>query len=320
MTPLCLTYYDVNKAYTDMQLIKSEYSQWETTRNGEALVFQAPVTVAHVMPYRRVLFDPVRDANPFFHYMEALWMLEGGQEVDFIGQFAKQIYEYSDDGQTLNGAYGYRWRYWWDYDQIEWIIWKLENDPNSRQLVLSMWDPEHDLQHASKDKPCNTHIYFRSVGGKLDMTVCNRSNDLVWGMLGANIVHMSILHEYVAHSAKLPVGTLYQFSNNVHVYKDWVFKFSHSPSRWYESNPALRRWVFTDANLNRMEVERFVNVGLDTDEQYTCRIIRDNAEPMLKAWIAHKEGDDNLALHHIDHIYDEDWQEGCRLWITRRMK
>jgi len=320
MNPLTLTFSDVNEAYTDMQINKMEYCEWEETRNGPALVYQAPVIVSHVMPYRRVLFDPVRDANPFFHYMEAIWMLSGSNNVDFPASFAKQIREYSDDGITLSGAYGFRWRYYWDYDQLEQIIYMLKKDPTTRRAVLSMWDPQHDLEYDSKDTPCNTHIYFRVVNGKLDMTVCNRSNDLVWGMLGANIVHMSILQEYIANATGLPVGTYHQFTNNLHVYEGWEEKYSHTPSRWYGSRPAIARWNFSPDTLLDHEAQRFVDQGLDTDEHYTCRIIRDNAEPILLAWLAHKDGDDDLALHHIGHIYDEDWQEGCRLWITRRME
>ena len=319
MPSLALVYSDVNEAYSLMQAEKATYCEREETRNGPALVYQGPVLISHVMPFRRVLFDPVRDANPFFHYMEAIWMLSGSENVDFPAQFAKQIREYSDDGTTLGGAYGFRWFYHWD-DQVSEIIEMLKKDTKTRRAVLTMWDPQFDLGSSSKDIPCNTHAYFRVVNSMLDMTVCNRSNDLVWGALGANVVHMSILQEYIANATDIPVGTYHQFTNNLHVYEGWEEKWSATPSRWYQTRPAIARWHFSPSSLPHHEAERFVEEGLDIDEPYTCRIIRDNAEPMLMAWLAHKDGDDDLALHHITHIYDEDWQEGCRLWITRRME
>ena len=316
MTPLALYYSDLNEAYSNMQANKMSFCEWEETRNGRALVYQAPVIVSHVMPWRRVLFDPVRNANPFFHYMEAIWMLAGSENVDFPSKFAKQIREYSDDGTTLNGAYGFRWRYHWD-DQIDEVIEMLKTDPNTRRAVLTMWDPQYDLGSSSKDLPCNTHVYFRKVNERLDMTVCNRSNDLVWGMLGANVVHMSILQEYIANATKIEVGTYHQFTNNLHIYEGWEDKFSPIPSRWYVKRPVLARWNFSPSSLPDHEAQRFVEEGLDSDEPYHSRIIRDNAEPMLLAWLAHKDGNDDLALHHVGLIYDEDWQEGCRLWIER---
>ena len=319
MIPLVLCYNDVNEAYRDMQSTKLDFCEWEDTRNGRALVFQAPVIVTHLMPYRRVLFDPIRDANPFFHYMEAIWMLSGSENADFPSLFAKQIKEYSDDGTTLNGAYGFRWRYHWD-DQLDEIIHLLKKDPNTRRAVLTMWDPQYDLGSSSKDIPCNTHIYFRVVNRKLEMTVCNRSNDLVWGMLGANVVHMGILHEWLANAIDMDVGAYHQFTNNLHIYEGWEDKYSKTASEWYTRNPMFSCWPFSPANLSDNEAQRFVAQGLDTDEPFTCRIIRDNAEPMYLAWMAHKDGDDPLALHYVERIHDEDWREGCRLWITRRME
>ena len=52
------------------------------------------------------------------------------------------------------------------------------------------------------------------------MTVCNRSNDLIWGCCGANAVHMSYLQEYVASMVNVKVGTYTQFTQNLHAYKD----------------------------------------------------------------------------------------------------
>ena len=44
---------------------------------------------------------------------------------------------------------------------------------------------------------------------KLCMTVCNRSNDMLWGAYGANVVHMSMLQEFVALFSKFTDGRLY---------------------------------------------------------------------------------------------------------------
>ena len=32
-------------------------------------------------PTKELLFDPDRDANPFFHFMEGLWMLAGFNDL-----------------------------------------------------------------------------------------------------------------------------------------------------------------------------------------------------------------------------------------------
>lgn len=321
MYPLARSFHDVNEAYSDLQIVKHHYTTWEDTRNGKALTFTSPVLITHTTPYRRVLFDPKRDANPFFHYMEAVWMLAGAENVDFPAHFAKNIRNYSDDGITLRGAYGYRWRRAFEVDQLEELIYQLQKDKNTRRAVLAMWDPHLDLMIESKDKPCNTHAYFRVQNNALHLTVCNRSNDLVWGMLGANIVHMSILQEYVASSLGIVAGNYYQFTNNLHVYEGWdgEDKWERYPSRWYYDNPMYPCWRFGPGTFDLDEAERFVEMRLDTDEPYRCRILRDNAEPMLLSWNAHKDGDDHLALHYAKKIRDLDWSVACQAWLERRM-
>ena len=47
------------------------------SRNGPVLEFPEPVLICYNRPVERVLFYPSRDANPFFHLMEGLWMLVG---------------------------------------------------------------------------------------------------------------------------------------------------------------------------------------------------------------------------------------------------
>jgi thymidylate synthase len=318
--PLILIYNDVNEAYTELQTIKKHYTLLENTRNGEALVFQKPVLIEHTMPYRRVLFDPNRNANPFFHYMEAIWMLSGDNYVKFPASFAQNIKNYSDDGHTLYGAYGFRWRQHFILDQIESVIGTLEGDPHSRRAVIAMWDPKMDAGSATKDLPCNTHLYFRLLEGKLTMTICNRSNDLVWGMLGANIVHMSILHEYIANASGLPIGSLFQFTNNLHVYKGWdgEDKYTYRQDDWYSLNPNIRRWPFSVENFDWLEASEFIDDYPHCDAHtYKCRILRDNALPMSLAWGAHKKGENEKALHYARKIHDEDWQRGCVQWLDR---
>ena len=164
----------------------------EDSRNGKVIVAPGPVMTVYENPCERVLFSPLRDANPFFHLMESLWMLVGRMDLAWPEFFNKRFASFSDDGKVVHGAYGYRWRSWWGFDQIRAIVDELKADPKSRRCVLSMWAPIGDLVSfkidekqlgglKSKDVPCNTHAYFDLRGGRLNMTVCNRSNDAIWG-------------------------------------------------------------------------------------------------------------------------------------------
>jgi len=312
-------FYDVNEAYCELMTAQKHFTEWEDTRNGRARVFKTPVMVTHHAPWHRVLFDPKRDANPFFHYMEAIWMLAGAQNVDFPAKFASNIRQYSDDDVTLHGAYGYRWRGYFGIDQIQVVIGMLKDDPTTRRAVISMWAPNVDLGTSGLDLPCNTHIYFRVRDGRLCMTVCNRSNDLVWGMLGANIVHFSILQEYIAKATGLITGELVQFTNNLHIYEQHMKEgsFSFAPDRWYSSN-TVKSISFGPETLYADEARRFVE-GTQTRD-FSSPILNRNAIPMLEAWEKYKEHDITGAIIQCECIHDSDWRHGCQKWLQRRQK
>ena len=195
--------------------------QYRTSRNGEVVLAPGPVTTVYSCPIERVIFWPERDANPFFHLYEALWMLSGRDDLAPLLSYVKQMREYSDDGVTLHGAYGKRWRAHFGLDQLSRIAWRLRHNPDDRRSVLQMWDAANDLDRArwGKDVPCNlTATLQRDIAGRLDMVVFCRSNDIVWGAYGANLVHFSMMQEYVACLIGCEVGTYTQVSVNYHAY------------------------------------------------------------------------------------------------------
>src|ERR1041385_2620797 len=75
------------------------------SRNGPVLMTEYPVTTVYTLPCERVLFHPQRDANPFFHLYEALWMIAGRRDLKPLLRYARNMGNYSDDGETLHGAY-----------------------------------------------------------------------------------------------------------------------------------------------------------------------------------------------------------------------
>ncbi len=162
-------------------------------RNGPALKVPGPVSICYEKPTERVVFWPEVDADPFFHCLEALWMLAGRNDVAFVAGIVPKMADFSDNGMSLSGAYGHRWRHHFGYDQLRSIAHSLADDRYDPQQVLSMWDANLDMATVkSKDIPCNTQVYFsRADTGNLDMTVTSRSNDAV--VLGANAVHFSML-------------------------------------------------------------------------------------------------------------------------------
>lgn len=218
---------------------------WETeqSRNGPVRVWPTPVTTVYRFPRCRVLRDPVRNPNPFFHLMESLWMLAGRNDVKWISDYLQGMAKYSDNGETFHGAYGFRWRYHFLEDQLNSVVRMLRFDPTTRRCVIQMWDTGADLDANYKDLPCNLLIVPRIHNSRLDITVMNRSNDIIWGCYGANVVHMSMLHEYLAMRLNCAMGRYYQISNNWHVYDETWDKYKEMyhqgflPAKTYVGEP-----------------------------------------------------------------------------------
>jgi hypothetical protein len=306
------------------------------SRNGPVMEAPGPVVTQYQHPQERVLFDTARDANPFFHLFEALWILAGRNDVAWPAQFAGNLVNYSDNGQTFHGAYGYRLRHSEYGDQIERAIQLLDGDPDSRRVVLSLWDGERDLGKQSRDLPCNTHLYIKIREGQLVMTVCNRSNDIVWGLYGANVVQWSMLQEYLAARLNLPMGPLTTMSDSFHAYEDnptWkaMVKVRVSAAACPYDAGLVAPWPLVDHPASfDIELNQFLNDPSDhLAAMFPRRAPRRNsffwrvAEPMYRAWKAHKESGDGLAAleetHHDDSEHRRiDWIEAARGWLGRR--
>lgn len=288
----------------------------ETTRNGRALTLPNPYLLTITNPTHRVISCPIRDANPFFHVMEVVWMFAGQRNVNWLRQFNSRIDTYADDG-VMHGAYGYRWFIQWG-NQIQHVIQTLRRDPTSRQCVITMWDPLTDNM-PWKDIPCNTHIYFRAHDNELDMTVCNRSNDLVWGMFGANVVHMTYLHEYIAIASGLELGNYQVFTNNLHFYTNLYPNGKQILENIVEGPVYDPNFVGFPILNNKLEAQVFCReCDFFTQGRFSelgCPWLKHVAMPMYKAYM---ETDHVDRLGYTQYIMAEDWKKNCFQWLERR--
>ena len=313
----------------------------QESRNGTTMEALSPVTTVYKKPWQRVLFNQARDANPFFHLYESIWMLAGSQDLKKLTHFNAGMANFSDDEKTLNGSYGYRWRQQFGYDQIPRVINMLKNDPDSRRVVLQMWDGVLDLDSSSKDIPCNTNIYFKVRDNKLQMTVCNRSNDMIWGAYGANAVHMSVLQEYVAASLSVEMGPYYQVSDSFHVYqnKEWD-KVKHLTSDPF--NTLYNQAIYPDEHYPLCsdpgnfisDCQNFIESAVPPRYMagnpelvetwpaiyggYKNYFFPEVLIPMVQAYLAHKDRKYEKCYDFLAQIKAEDWQQACVQWIKKR--
>jgi hypothetical protein len=180
-----------------------------------------------------------------------------------------------------------------------------------------MWDPFTDLG-PGKDLPCNTHIYLRIVQDKLTMTVCNRSNDLIWGMLGANAVHMTMLHELVAQAVGVEQGDYNVFTNNLHIYHSVpnfkAYMGTTTVNDQYRNQPHHVPLLAPGETLGQFFADAedclFSTSGYASD--FRTAWFERVAKPMLGAYNDRLGGKDGLEK--IWSVAADDWRVAARLW------
>jgi hypothetical protein len=323
---------DVNEALPVMWQCAHDPSMTFTrdSRNGPVREFHSPVMIKYRRPRQRVLFHEARAANPFFHFFEALWMLAGRDDVAWISRFLPRMKEYSDDGKKFHGAYGKRW---FTANALMYTIQKLRADPNSRRAYLPIGDAKLDANYAGKDQPCNVGAAFYVRDDTLDMTVFNRSNDLILGSLGANYVHFGFLQEFVADMLGVDVGMYCQISSCLHLYEE-----QESTERLREALPDHSGPTYASLNVrpwpHRMlsnpgsyvqwsgDLHNFLDVYTNPKREPDSKVFwfepffHHVAAPMYRAW--YYRNDPKLASVHTDAIMAEDWRWAARSWLNRR--
>lgn len=206
------------------------------SRNGETKeLYCHQVRISN--PTERVLVTPHRGANIFAQLAEAMWVMGGRNDVEFLSRYLPRAKDFSDDGLVWRGGYGPRLRKWARstpdltaysaaspagdptlyVDQIEECVKILCEDLPSRRAVMVIFDPGLDFVQ-SKDIPCNNWLHFLVRDGKLNLTVGVRSNDAIWGFSGINVFEWSILQQMMAHWIGVEVGMMAYTASSFHLY------------------------------------------------------------------------------------------------------
>ena len=134
-------------------------------------------------------------------------------------KYATQLLD--PDRMDFDYTYGERLNAWGSevLNQIEFVITKLKESPNSRRAVATTWDPRKDTVH--DEVPCLNHFVFMTRDDFLDLSGMIRSNDM-YGAWLANMFALGELLTYVSEKVSLKPGTITTLSVNAHVYcHDW---------------------------------------------------------------------------------------------------
>jgi len=155
--------------------------------------------------------------------VELLWFLRGDTNTAYLKQHGVSIWdEWADENGELGPVYGYQWRSWptpdgGHIDQISQLIKMLRDNPDSRRLLVSAWNPALIEQMALP--PCHALFQFYVADGKLSCQLYQRSADIFLGV-PFNIASYALLTLMLAQVVGLNPGEFIWTGGDCHLYSN----------------------------------------------------------------------------------------------------
>lgn len=145
--------------------------------------------------------------------VEAIQLIGGFAAPGLMVAASPKFAEFREPDGQFWGAYGARIGH-----QISNVVDKLQRDEDTRQAVVTLWDPLRDNQPGKKDYPCTIAIQFEVHGFHLNMTVTMRSND-AWLGLPYDMFQFSQLQQTVANVLNKTPGLYRHVAWSMHLYQ-----------------------------------------------------------------------------------------------------
>lgn len=154
---------------------------------------------------------------------ELLWFIKGNTNIKFLNDNGISIWdEWADEKGELGPVYGKQWRSWPKInggfiDQLLDAIKEIRNNPDSRRIIVSAWNPEFIKDMALP--PCHCLFQFYVAKGRLSCQLYQRSADIFLGV-PFNIASYSLLTEMIAKVCKLNIGDFIITLGDAHLYNN----------------------------------------------------------------------------------------------------
>ncbi|HLN53010.1 MAG TPA: thymidylate synthase [Lentimicrobium sp.] len=196
---------------------------------------------------------------------ELLWFLRGETNIAYLHEHNVSIWdEWADQDGNLGPVYGHQWRSWTAVDgividQIDELIKTIKNNPDSRRLLVSAWNPG-ELQKMALP-PCHILFQFYVANNKLSCQLYQRSADIFLGV-PFNIASYSLLTLMVAQVTGLQPGEFIHTFGDAHIYLNHLDQVNLQLSRdpralpHMNLNPGVKE-------INNFKYEDFTLTGYD---------------------------------------------------------
>ena len=204
---------------------------------------------------------------------ELLWFIKGETNTKYLKENNVKIWDaWSDENGDLGPVYGHQWRNWNSdgVDQISILIDQIKNNPNSRRMIVSAWNPSV-LPDTSKSfsknvangkaalPPCHAFFQFYVSEGKLSCQLYQRSADTFLGV-PFNIASYALFTMMIAQVTNLEVGDFIHTFGDVHLYNNHLEQAKEQLTRDFRTLPTMNiNSEITDINDFKYEDFELIN-------------------------------------------------------------
>ncbi len=293
-------------------------------------ILHAAISVAD--PRQRWAVSRRPALNPALALAEVVWIMTGRSDLAFLEFWSNEYRKYVGGGPELHGAYGYRIRRHLSIDQLDRAFRALSSNPDTRQVVLQIWDSEVDMPNpdgtpANDDIPCNVMSMPKVRDGRLEWLQVIRSNDVFRG-LPYNLVQFTSLQEILAGWLNVECGTYNQVSDSLHVYErntDSVLAAEPLPDAAFNTDSLALPKDESDQVFKELEgrIEKLIDTDLrpgvlrglaswdSAPEAYR------NIMTVLVAETFRRRGDTNSAVEAMSSCTNPAYQQLWARWLAR---
>ncbi len=193
---------------------------------------------------------------------ELLWFLKGDTNIEYLKENGVRIWnEWADEEGNLGPVYGHQWRNWnsEEIDQIKEVIETLKNNPNSRRMLVSAWNPsvmpdtsksfsENVANGKAALPPCHAFFQFYVAPGdpeaedkrpKLSCQLYQRSADVFLGV-PFNIASYALFTMMMAQVCDYAPGDFIHTFLGAHIYNNHIEQLNLQLTRELRNLPTIK--------------------------------------------------------------------------------
>lgn len=173
---------------------------------------------------------------------------KGETQEEFVGKI-KSSEEFAQKWGELGPVYGKQWRKFGGVDQLADLISQIKNNPTSRRLIISAWNPPEVEDMALP--PCHCFMQFYVNEGRLSCQLYQRSADVFLGV-PFNIASYALFTMMIAQVTGLKLGDFVHVLGDAHIYLNHLEQINEQLSREPRSLPTML------INPSKTNIEDFV--------------------------------------------------------------